>query len=172
MYTRAGNGSLLIVSLTSPRYPRSTDMPVRHSTTSVRPKSSPRRNSYKKSLHGLSTGLTFTANIGPAFARLIELGYRIDVQIGLWRMGEGESWLRGADWVVDAIDNIETKVDLLTHCRKQGIKVFSSMGSGAKRDPTRVQIASVLVGDFEIWPLMWPRSGISPILMRIRWHGL
>jgi len=46
--------------------------------------------------------------------------------------------------VVDAIDNIDTKVDLLTHCHKNGIKVFSSMGSGAKRDPTRIQIASVL----------------------------
>jgi len=43
--------------------------------------------------------------------------------------------------VVDAIDNIDTKVDLLTHCHKKGIKVFSSMGSGAKCDPTRIQIA-------------------------------
>ena len=63
------------------------------------------------------------------------------MQVGLWRKGEGESWLEGADWVVDAIDNIDTKVDLLTFCHGKGIKVFSSMGSGAKRDPTRVQIA-------------------------------
>jgi tRNA A37 threonylcarbamoyladenosine dehydratase len=48
--------------------------------------------------------------------------------------------------VVDAIDNIDTKVDLLTHCHKNGIKVFSSMGSGAKRDPTRIQIALVSPG--------------------------
>lgn len=46
---------------------------------------------------------------------------------------------------MDAIDNIETKADLLAHCHEQGIKVFSSMGSGAKKDPTRVQIAYVLV---------------------------
>jgi tRNA A37 threonylcarbamoyladenosine dehydratase len=65
------------------------------------------------------------------------------VKIGLWRKDQSESWLEGADWVVDAIDNIDTKVDLLTHCHKNGIKVFSSMGSGAKRDPTRIQIASV-----------------------------
>ncbi|WVQ84344.1 hypothetical protein IAT38_006496 [Cryptococcus sp. DSM 104549] len=68
---------------------------------------------------------------------------QIDVQIGLWRKGDGEKWLEGADWVVDAIDNIDTKVDLLTHCHKSGIKVFSSMGSGAKKDPTRVQIADI-----------------------------
>lgn len=66
---------------------------------------------------------------------------RVDIKIGLWRKGESESWLDGADYVVDAIDNIDTKVDLLTHCRKSGIKVFASMGAGAKRDPTRVQIA-------------------------------
>jgi tRNA A37 threonylcarbamoyladenosine dehydratase len=65
------------------------------------------------------------------------------VKVGLWRKGQSESWLEGADWVIDAIDNIDTKVDLLTHCHKEGIKVFSSMGSGAKRDPTRIQIALV-----------------------------
>jgi len=71
----------------------------------------------------------------------------VDVEIGLWRKGpKCESWLDGADWVVDAIDNIETKADLLTQCHKKGIKVFSSMGSGAKKDPTRVQIASAIPG--------------------------
>ncbi|CAK9783053.1 putative mitochondrion protein [Cutaneotrichosporon oleaginosum] len=68
---------------------------------------------------------------------------QVDVKIGLWRKGESETWLDGADYVVDAIDNIDTKVDLLTHCRKNGLKVFASMGAGAKRDPTRVQIADI-----------------------------
>lgn len=69
---------------------------------------------------------------------------RIDVQVGLWRKGvEGEKWLEGADWVVDAIDNINTKVDLLEYCHKKELKVFSSMGAGAKQDPTRVQIADI-----------------------------
>ncbi|ORX37153.1 hypothetical protein BD324DRAFT_579869 [Kockovaella imperatae] len=67
----------------------------------------------------------------------------IDTHVGLWRKGDSEHLLEGADWVVDAIDNIDTKVDLLTHCHKNGIKVFSSMGSGAKRDPTRIQIADI-----------------------------
>lgn len=47
---------------------------------------------------------------------------------------------------MDAIDNIDTKADLLAHCHEQGIKVFASMGAGAKKDPTRVQIAWVFVG--------------------------
>ena len=36
---------------------------------------------------------------------------RIETRVGLWRKGtESEGWLEGADWVVDAIDNINTKV--------------------------------------------------------------
>ncbi|RSH90862.1 hypothetical protein EHS25_010038 [Saitozyma podzolica] len=77
------------------------------------------------------------------FLRKIAPWAQIDAHVGLWRKGDGEALLDGADWVVDAIDNIDTKVDLLTHCHKKGIKVFSSMGAGAKRDPTRVQIADI-----------------------------
>ncbi|KAI0029305.1 hypothetical protein K488DRAFT_88876 [Vararia minispora EC-137] len=72
-------------------------------------------------------------------ARFVE----VDPRITLWRAGEGDDLLEGADWVVDAIDNIQTKVDLLKHCALKGIKVFSSMGAGAKSDPTRVQISDL-----------------------------
>lgn len=69
---------------------------------------------------------------------------RIDTKIGLWKKGEtSETWLQGADWVVDAIDNIPTKVDLLAYCHRNNLKVFSSMGAGAKCDPTRCQIADI-----------------------------
>lgn len=43
----------------------------------------------------------------------------------------------------DAIDNITTKVDLLKYCHAHSIRVFSSMGAGAKNDPTRIQIADI-----------------------------
>ncbi|WVR06594.1 hypothetical protein IAU60_003626 [Kwoniella sp. DSM 27419] len=77
------------------------------------------------------------------FLKKIAPWAEIETRVGLWRKGESESWLEGADWVVDAIDNLETKADLLTHCHKNGIKVFASMGAGAKRDSTRVQIADI-----------------------------
>jgi tRNA A37 threonylcarbamoyladenosine dehydratase len=47
------------------------------------------------------------------------------------------------DFVLDCIDNVNTKVDLLEACVVRGIKVLSSMGSGAKADPTRIQIADI-----------------------------
>ncbi|KAF8065053.1 hypothetical protein FPV67DRAFT_1562911 [Lyophyllum atratum] len=67
----------------------------------------------------------------------------VDSRIEIWRKEDGGELLEGADWVIDAIDNITTKVDLLKHCHENGIKVFSSMGAGAKCDPTRIQISDI-----------------------------
>jgi tRNA threonylcarbamoyladenosine dehydratase len=47
------------------------------------------------------------------------------------------------DYVVDAIDNIDSKVALLKCCYARGIKVVSSMGAGCKSDPTRVMIGDI-----------------------------
>ncbi|CDO72129.1 hypothetical protein BN946_scf184962.g72 [Trametes cinnabarina] len=73
------------------------------------------------------------------FSRIVE----VDARIELWRKDTGGDLLAGADWVIDAIDNITTKVDLLKYCHDNNIRVFSSMGSGAKCDPTRVQISDI-----------------------------
>ncbi|KAL5866911.1 hypothetical protein ACKVWC_010801 [Pyricularia oryzae] len=47
------------------------------------------------------------------------------------------------DFVVDAIDNIETKVELLRYCHEHKIPVISSMGAACKGDPTRVMVGDV-----------------------------
>ncbi|KAF8639134.1 hypothetical protein AX17_001624 [Amanita inopinata Kibby_2008] len=75
--------------------------------------------------------------------RRVSKRVEIDSRIEIWRKEDGGVLLEGADWVVDAIDNIQTKVDLLKHCHDHGIKVFSSMGAGAKCDPTRIQICDI-----------------------------
>ncbi|PKI82388.1 hypothetical protein MVES1_003471 [Malassezia vespertilionis] len=46
-------------------------------------------------------------------------------------------------YVVDAIDNLETKVALLRFCATHHLRVFSSMGAGAKADPSRIQISDI-----------------------------
>ena len=53
--------------------------------------------------------------------------------------GEGQK----VDWVVDAIDDVNTKVELLRFCASKGIKVVSAMGAGCKSDPTRVQVGEI-----------------------------
>ncbi|KAF7298564.1 ThiF domain-containing protein [Mycena indigotica] len=74
------------------------------------------------------------------FSRWVE----VDTRTELWKNDDGgKELLDGADWVIDAIDNIQTKVDLLHYCHSHNIPVFSSMGAGAKTDPTRIQIADI-----------------------------
>ncbi|KAJ8517167.1 hypothetical protein ONZ45_g5617 [Pleurotus djamor] len=67
----------------------------------------------------------------------------IDCRVDIWRKEEGGALLEGVDWVIDAIDNITTKVDLLKYCHDHNLKVFSSMGASAKSDPTRIQISDI-----------------------------
>ncbi|KAG0585823.1 hypothetical protein KC19_2G042300 [Ceratodon purpureus] len=47
------------------------------------------------------------------------------------------------DYVLDCIDNIDTKVALLAACVKKGLKVLSATGAGARVDPTRIRIADL-----------------------------
>lgn len=59
--------------------------------------------------------------------------------LGPWDAGRGKR----VDYVVDAIDNIDSKVALLRYCHQNGIKVVSSMGAGCKSDPTRVFVGDI-----------------------------
>jgi tRNA A37 threonylcarbamoyladenosine dehydratase len=45
------------------------------------------------------------------------------------------------DYVVDAIDTLSPKIFLIYHTIKKGQKIVSSMGSGGKLDPSKVEIA-------------------------------
>jgi tRNA A37 threonylcarbamoyladenosine dehydratase len=47
------------------------------------------------------------------------------------------------DYVIDAIDNIDTKADLLAYCYNDKLPVIASMGAGCKADPTRILIADI-----------------------------
>lgn len=62
-----------------------------------------------------------------------------DRLLGAWSQGTG----RNPDYVVDAIDNIDSKVALLEYCYKHHIKVVSSMGAGCKSDPSRIFVGDI-----------------------------
>lgn len=49
----------------------------------------------------------------------------------------------GYDFVVDAIDTVAPKVALLASCMRQGIAVVSSMGAGARIDPSQIRYADI-----------------------------
>lgn len=71
---------------------------------------------------------------------------KLEAWMELFRGDEAERLLGGnPTYVVDAIDNIDTKVELLRFCAERKIKVISSMGAGAKSDPSRIQISDISV---------------------------
>lgn len=45
------------------------------------------------------------------------------------------------DYVVDAIDSLQEKADLIRHATRCPGKLFSAMGAALKLDPTRIQVA-------------------------------
>ena len=65
-----------------------------------------------------------------------------DALLGGW-ISNGQQPGQKPACVIDAIDNIDTKVALLAACHRRGIPVLCCAGAGAKADPTRLHIASL-----------------------------
>jgi len=51
--------------------------------------------------------------------------------------------IESADYVIDAIDSLTFKLDLLETCFQKGVTVFSSMGMAQKLDPTQIKTADI-----------------------------
>eukprot|EP00884_Botryococcus_braunii_P014097 jgi/Botrbrau1/22689/Bobra.0132s0030.1 len=68
----------------------------------------------------------------------------VDARVSMYSVETENDLLSGdPDYVLDAIDNIETKVALLALCKKRSIPVLCVAGAGAKADPTRLRIADI-----------------------------
>ncbi|XP_019077917.1 tRNA threonylcarbamoyladenosine dehydratase isoform X4 [Vitis vinifera] len=69
---------------------------------------------------------------------------QIDARVLLYDASSEEDILSGhPDFVLDCIDNIDTKVALLAACVRRGLKVLSATGAGARADPTRIRVADL-----------------------------
>ena len=78
--------------------------------------------------------------------RLLEINPQCEVRA--WeqvfcRESAGEFGIEGADYVIDAIDSLTHKLDLIEIAFSSGRTLFSSMGMAQKMDPTRIKTASV-----------------------------
>ncbi len=47
------------------------------------------------------------------------------------------------DYVVDAVDTVTAKIEIIMKCQELGIPVISSMGTGNKLDPSKLQLADI-----------------------------
>jgi tRNA A37 threonylcarbamoyladenosine dehydratase len=59
------------------------------------------------------------------------------------RESAGIFGIEGADYVVDAIDSLSCKLDLIEYVHRAGVPFFSSMGMAQKLDPTRLKTAGI-----------------------------
>ncbi|PYH97300.1 hypothetical protein BO71DRAFT_373583 [Aspergillus ellipticus CBS 707.79] len=65
-----------------------------------------------------------------------------DELLAPWSL-DGSDKGRKPDYVLDCIDNITSKVELLHYCHTHSIPVISAMGAGCKSDPTRVTVGDI-----------------------------
>ena len=47
------------------------------------------------------------------------------------------------DFVVDAIDTVSAKLELVLRCQRLGVPIVSSMGTGNKLDPTKIVVTDI-----------------------------
>jgi tRNA A37 threonylcarbamoyladenosine dehydratase len=78
--------------------------------------------------------------------RLLEINPRCDVA-AFGRVFSRETaedfGIGNADYVIDAIDSLTHKLDLIEYTARTGARLFSSMGMAQKLDPTRLKTADI-----------------------------
>lgn len=47
------------------------------------------------------------------------------------------------DYVIDAVDTVTAKIELVMQCQKHGVPIISSMGTGNKLDPSAFKVADI-----------------------------
>lgn len=73
--------------------------------------------------------------------RLIHPSGKIDAVARFYEASARDEILASApDFVIDAIDNVTAKLDLLATCRRRDIPVITAMGAAGRLDPTRVRV--------------------------------
>lgn len=50
---------------------------------------------------------------------------------------------KSIDYIVDAIDTVTAKIELIVRAKKLNIKIISSMGTGNKLNPTKFEVADI-----------------------------
>ena len=47
------------------------------------------------------------------------------------------------DYIVDAVDTVSAKIELIKRAKEQGVPIISCMGTGGKIDPTKLQVTTI-----------------------------
>lgn len=83
------------------------------------------------------------AEVMAARARDINPEITVHTVVGCYTAAERERFFADYDYVVDAIDLVSCKVDLIMSCRGRGIPIISALGTGNKRDASLLEITDI-----------------------------
>ena len=78
-------------------------------------------------------------------SRILDINPEIDLKtiVGHYSAENREQFLAPYDYVVDAIDLVSCKIDLIMSCRERGIPVISALGTGNKRDASLLRLDDI-----------------------------
>lgn len=83
------------------------------------------------------------AEVMASRARDINPDITVHTLVGYYTAAERERFFANYDYVVDAIDLVSCKVDLIMSCRGRGIPIISALGTGNKRDASLLEITDI-----------------------------
>lgn len=63
--------------------------------------------------------------------------------LGRYEKENGAQFFADYDYVVDAIDLVACKVDLICRCLEKGIPIISALGTGNKLDPSQLRVTDL-----------------------------
>lgn len=77
--------------------------------------------------------------------RLRDINPQIEINCiaGRYEAADRERFIAGYDYVVDAIDIVSCKLDLIITCLERGIPIISALGTGNKRDAGLLRIDDI-----------------------------
>lgn len=63
----------------------------------------------------------------------------------LWYSSECEEKIIDSsfDYVIDAVDSVSAKLEIIKNAKKNGVKIISAMGTGNKLDPTKFEVDDI-----------------------------
>jgi tRNA A37 threonylcarbamoyladenosine dehydratase len=86
--------------------------------------------------------------------RLLEINPKAEIEtfkVFYLPENSGQFFEKNCDYIVDAIDTVTAKLDLIMKAKEHGIPVISCMGAANKLDPTKLEVADIY--DTSVCPL-------------------
>ena len=68
---------------------------------------------------------------------------KVEVNPVFYLENSGGKLIEGCDFVVDAIDNVTAKLELIKECKEFGIPFICAMGAANRTDPTSFKVADI-----------------------------